>query len=479
MMKLPLTMALCGASILLMGAAPQFDSKPWLEDLDQSRAAFTDKYANFDWAVFEREVDLPRLFDETKDRLAAARNEGEAKATFDRLARQLGDGHVEFQWPSVPTVGGRDSASFNPCADLGYDARKVGRPLASHMQGYKPIPGASQEFSAGLITIGHTKIGVIKIGLFSPEGSLFLCDGAAQALKISPTESCDDACSNKVEDWASGKMTKDFEATLLKLHAAGATTLLIDITQNGGGSEWTEAAARMVTSLPLTSERLGFVRGAHWVKKWSDLTAELTQAAPAAPDVDRVQIMELAREAEAKARIADTRCSSEPFWKKEQPACQWLGDGAYATGLIGSAKADGIERKPWTSLVFSPAKYPYKDGVWRGPLIVVVDSDTWSAAEEFAAVLQDNHAAIIIGAPTGGAGCGHTDGGTPTTLVHSRGVLKLPDCARLRANGDNEVAGIQPDVLIGFRRYDGVDRQAKFLKDKLPEAVRLAAALKQ
>ena len=101
MTKLPVTIALSGAAILLMGAAPQFDSKPWLEDLDQSRAAFTDKYANFDWAVFEREVDLPKLFDETKDRLAAARNDGEAKATFDRLARQLGDGHVEFQWPSV------------------------------------------------------------------------------------------------------------------------------------------------------------------------------------------------------------------------------------------------------------------------------------------------------------------------------------------------------------------------------------------
>jgi hypothetical protein len=58
---------------------------------------------------------------------------------------------------------------------------------------------------------------------------------------------------------------------------------------------------------------------------------------------------------------------------------------------------------------------------------------TWSAAEEFAAVLQDNRAALIVGAPTGGADCGHTDGGTPTTFAQSREVLKLPDCVRLRA----------------------------------------------
>ncbi len=158
---------------------------------------------------------------------------------------------------------------------------------------------------------------------------------------------------------------------------------------------------------------------------------------------------------------------------------QWLGEGAYATGLIGSAKADDIKRKPWVNLVFTPAKYPYNDGVWHGPLIVVVDGDTWSAAEEFAAVLQDNHAALIVGAPTGGAGCGHTDGGTPTTLTHSRAVLKLPDCTRLRANGDNEASGVQPDLLIGLRRNDGVDQQAKLLSEKLPDAVRVAAAIKR
>jgi C-terminal processing protease CtpA/Prc len=280
-----------------------------------------------------------------------------------------------------------------------------------------------------------------------------------------------------VEQWATDKMTSDFEVTLLALQKAGATTLLVDITQNGGGSEWTEAAARIVTGVPLVSERLGFVRGAHWVKKWSDLAANLRKATSAPQDHE--QIMSLARQANDKARIAATGCSSEPYWKGERPPCQWLSDGAYATGLIGSAKTDDIKSKSWAPLVFAPAKYPYKDGVWRGPLIVVVDGDTWSAAEEFAAVLQDNRAALIVGVPTGGAGCGHTDGGTPTTLSHSHGVLKLPDCARLRASGDNEAAGVQPDLLIGLRRNDGANRQARFLKEKLPEAVRLATALKQ
>jgi hypothetical protein len=117
-------LALSGASILSMGSAQAFDAKPWLEDLNQSRAAFAEKYANFDWAIFQREVDLSKLFAETWDHRSAAKSEVQAKAAFDRLARQLGDGHVEFQWPIVPAIGGNGSAPVNACADL------VGCPVA-------------------------------------------------------------------------------------------------------------------------------------------------------------------------------------------------------------------------------------------------------------------------------------------------------------------------------------------------------------
>jgi hypothetical protein len=475
--KLTTRISLICGTIALIGATPTFDPKLWSEDLDQARDAFTNKYANFDWAVFQRQADLSKLFDETRGRIAAAHSEGEARAAFDRLTRQLGDGHVDFKWPSESNPGSKDAAGGNTCADLGYDARQMGRSLASHMQGYQAVIGGASEFPAGFVTIDQRKIGVVKIGLFSPHGSPSLCESALQALKIAPTERCDDECSDKVEKWASAQMTKDFEATLVALKISGAATLLVDVTQNGGGSEWAEAALRMVTGVRVTSERVGFVRGAHWLKKWNGLAEDLRKAAATAPAADRAELVAFAQDADAKARIAATPCSSEPFWKGEHPVCAWLGEGAYATGLVGAASAADMNRKSWASLIFSPAQFPYKDGVWNGPLIVVVDGGTWSAAEEFAAVLQDNHAAVIVGAPTGGAGCGHTDGGTPTTLAHSLGVVELPDCARFRANGDNEVAGVQPDLLIGLRRYDGVDQQAKFLRDKLAEAERLATSL--
>ena len=109
---------------------------------------------------------------------------------------------------------------------------------------------------------------------------------------------------------------------------------------------------------------------------------------------------------------------------------------------------------------------------------MLVDQETWSAAEEFAAVLQDNKAAVILGARTGGAGCGYTYGGTPTTLNNSGAILKLPDCVRFRADGSNEVRGIIPDEVVALRADDGVYFRAELIAEKLSSAVAKAKALR-
>ena len=159
-------------------------------------------------------------------------------------------------------------------------------------------------------------------------------------------------------------------------------------------------------------------------------------------------------------------------------SCDRLGRAGYSTGLLGAARSGNFNGKEdWAVHLFSPAQFPYHDGVWDGPLIVLVDQETWSAAEEFAAVLQDNSAAVIMGARTGGAGCGYTWGGTPTALKNSRAVLKLPDCVRFRADGSTEVRGILPDELVAYRFDDGPQFKAKLLAEKLPAAVARAQAL--
>lgn len=119
--------------------------------------------------------------------------------------------------------------------------------------------------------------------------------------------------------------------------------------------------------------------------------------------------------------------------------------------------------------MFWPLKYPYREGVWRGPLVVAIDGGTGSAASQFAAELQDNQAAILIGS-TAPAGCGHTDGGTPTLLPHSRGVLELPDCERIRAGGRNLANGVRPDIPVDFTDHQTERERASELLPAIVEA---------
>jgi hypothetical protein len=463
----------CGA--VNLEAAPQFDAGPWLEDLDQARAAVAQKYANFDWLVFDREIDLSQSLATARRRIEAASSEAEARAAFDRLAAHLGDDHVGFRWPAPARSSASPSGSR--CSAIGFDPQMAAAPLAAFAAGYRPLANPpAPEFPAGIIAVGHTRVGILKLGLFSPAGYPQLCEAALQALAIPASAPCDDACQGRVMEWAAAQMTRDFAAQLRAISAAGASALVVDIAGNGGGTEWAEAAARMLTPIRLRSERLRFVRGEHWSKTFADEESDL-QKAQASRAPDAAFLTPLIAQLEARRKDAATPCSSEPYWRGVRPACAWLGEGFYGSGLLASADPAVLRGKAWASLVFSPMQFPYEEGVWRGDLIVLVDADVASAASEFTAVLQDNRAAIIMGAPSSG-GCGHTEGGTPTVLKNSGAILSVPDCARFRADGTNEARGIEPDVLVGFLKEGPHLRAARFLA-QLPEALSRARRLSQ
>jgi hypothetical protein len=448
---------------------PTFDPKPWIEDLEQVKESLATKYANLEWVVFEHEIDLTALFDETKARIESSSSETEARASLDRLARKLGDGHVRFRW----SVDHSSSVPNASCKALGYDPQMQGQPVAALMPGYSPLAKTSaNEFPAGLVQVAGHKVGVLKIGLFSPLGYPELCTAAMVALKIRPNAPCNDECSDQIEAWAMDRMTSDLASQLNAFKAAGAEALLVDVAGNGGGTEWAEVAARMVTAARLKSERIAFVRGSHWANKFAKKEVELRAAARTAKGEDRTLLTNLANQVEIRRHEAETRCDSNPFWSGERPVCRWLGDAFYSSGLLES-NSDQLRGKPWASLVFQPARFNYSEGIWSGPLIVLMDGGTGSAAAQFAAVLQDNHAAVLMGLPANG-GCGHTDGGTPTILKNSGGVFELPDCARLRTDGTNEVMGVQPAVLVDLAPADGPLRQGTKVFDKLPEVIRLA-----
>lgn len=455
-------------------AAQAFDASPWLADLEQARQAFHEKYANLDWLENERGLKLDPLFDRAAKQLAAGSNDGDARRLFDRLEQRIGDGHVQFDWPqpkrSAAASSQKPAETHDLCSGLGYDARQNAAGTAQALPGYRPLP-ADNPFAAGTIRSGDTTVGVIRIGIFQPQGFPKLCREAVRSFAIPEDKPCDDRCQDKILTRAYVRMTTGLEDRIRQLRAAGAQVLLVDISGNGGGSEWAEAAARIFSSKQLMSERRGFVRGDHWTTQWRDLAATFRAFAAKAAPADKTRLLVWASQADAALREAQAPCPAA------NGSCARIVTEGYSTGPVGSAPSGAFAGKDWGVYAFSPAQFPYHDGVWDGPLIVLVDQETWSAAEEFAAVLQDNRAALVLGARTGGAGCGHTNGGTPTTLKNSGAVLELPDCVRFRADGSNEVRGIVPDEVVGLRASDGLAFRAKLIAASLPAAIGKAKAL--
>jgi hypothetical protein len=99
-----------------------------------------------------------------------------------------------------------------------------------------------------------------------------------------------------------------------------------------------------------------------------------------------------------------------------------------------SDQPDSIAKGCSNSEAFTqPAKYTRLWSTWTGPVYVLVNSRPYSSAEMFAAALQNNHAAKIIGTRTEGDGCGFMDNAPPVTLSNSQLRFRIPNCARLRA----------------------------------------------
>jgi len=144
-----------------------------------------------------------------------------------------------------------------------------------------------------------------------------------------------------------------------------------------------------------------------------------------------------------------------------KPPCSGLVTGRmYTSGLLPYAKPGSLDGWASADSLFLTRQFRYHEGASSLPLIVLVDGGTASASEEFASMLADNHAALIVGSITTGSGCGFTNGGIPTVLPRSNGHVKMSDCARLRADGSNEASGVVPDVLLPLASRDSPYQRA-------------------
>ena len=458
----------------------------WQADLDALQAGLARNYANFEYTLTERRIDLPRLAARAREALAGATDDRERRRVFEQLLRDLRDPHVSIAWPpekSKPAATAaapedvRAPAAAACPADLASLATRPGIAFA-RLPGYRPLPDAEARwFDAGLATDRNGQVlGVLRIGIFLERAFAPACAEAVTELGLRPQDPCDESCTARVERATVQRLNAGLVRTIRELEQAGAKQLVIDVTDNGGGSDWAEVVARIVGG-PLQSARVALLKHPAWAA-WLEAQIAQMEAARAIASPHRGQrLSRAAREFATLMESVASSCDLSAAWTDQELAmgrkplpCTTLAVGElYATGPEAGWPMPSSDPADADGLLFRVAWYgPAPVGITQLPLVVVVNDDTHSAAEQFAAVLQDNHRARVIGTPTAGAGCGtYTEKGTSFTLPATGAVVHVPDCVRLRADGSNERAGIVPDRLIPWAPSDSAYQRVQKTMDAL------------
>lgn len=401
-----------GLRVAQASSAGQVDTAALLDSVERFLAV---RYANFPDRVADLKIDLPALHARTDSSLRVARRNTDVRRALEALLATFQDGHLRVQparrtrsVPSAteqsPPISARTTAS-SVCRTWGYGSARS-RSAFTGLDDYTALPRTGTPFERGVIARDGRRIALLRIDTFGLDPHGWACTSAWEAwAQRQPDASCDDECAEQLRAEIAQRIADGLRATVSQLHDADADLLIIDLSGNGGGTEWVSRAVRAVSTQRIPATRVA------------------TVASPAAADCDPMRAWRVPSATPCDFRVQRALDSSD-------------------------ARIDAT-------------------GPWSGRIAIVIDRGTASAAEQFAANLIDHAGAESIGARSYGSGCGYTGGSRPLILAEPSLEIVAPNCSRFRKDGSNEVNGIAPSLDAGWREGDSARRRAERVIERL------------
>jgi hypothetical protein len=466
-----LTPALAAAALVAAPApapapAPPtaYDAAAWRADFAQLKAGLEARYVNLAWmGSRESGIDTPSLVRRTTIALDAARGDAEARDVLLAFVAGFHDGHLSELATLAPAAATPapepDKAALDPnapaagCAALGYGPTANGAfslPFES-LPGFRLLgDGQDSVFRAGLAEVNGRRLGLVRLQMFRAKAYPAACRQAWADLRKAGTP----VTRGAVNDAAENLWLAALAAQLKALSEAGAEAVLVDVGGNPGGDDSGDWIPRLFGAKPIRSAPLLVVDAPAGAAYLDEQIGDLTEALAAKPGPKAKADLETALAAfkARKTAIGGTPCDLSWVWREQRT---WSGGGCrrviaagYADGPLPGLPAHAYgDQTTEAALAWSTAVQDFY-GAWTGPAYVLTDRRSYSSAEMFAATMQDNGAAKLVGARTGGDGCGFMSDAPPLVLDHSRLRFRVPNCIRLRADGTNEVAGVSPDLPV-------------------------------
>jgi len=464
----PLTLAAL-LSISTAVAAPPApapaDRAGWLADFDTLIQALERRSANLAWSASPASgVDVPALYRRARRHLAEARDAGEARDAIRQFVAGFRDGHMSaLPWlaaspghetPEPPAAGLDPSDPAAGCASLGLASTANGAfslPFET-LPGFRLIAdGLAQPFRTGTLPLGEGRLlAVIRIAHFSAAAFPATCLEAWADMRAHGRAITAEA----VREAAEHRWFADLAGRLQVLRSRGASALIVDIGNNSGGNDMGDWTARLFSAGPVRSAPLLVTASEEGRAYLDEQIAVIEDALKSAGDrPGEAAILTEALQAFRARRDAASRLTCDRSWVwHEQRAwdpsgCSGLVEAGYASGPLRALPAGPLTDTAAQALYW-PVRVAPLAGAWTGSTFVLTDDRTYSSAEMFAATMRDNGLARIVGQRSGGDGCGFMASPTPLVLPHIRLRFRIPNCVRLRADGSDEVAGVQPDIEV-------------------------------
>lgn len=360
------------------------------------------------------------------------------------------------------------AAAETVCERLGFE----GQPAAFAYPlppGAVPVTRASDAFPAAVLTTpGGRRIGFLRIASFQDVRQHDACVVTWNHLRERQTRpACDRDCLETFTYFAVRQtILEQVGAAVEALKAHGVAAIVVDILHNGGGNDWAEDVALMLSPREPACSAMAVIRHPHWSRRFAEDVREYEAVLGRGDlDGDERALITRARD-QARRMLAETRatCDLRPLWTEpdHRPACSLIArSNEHLCGADKRRLYQVMDRHEAPALVWderAPAV-----GLYTDPLFVVVDRHTASASEQFLARLKAAGRGIVIGQRTAGAGCGYTNGGLDIVLENSGLRVKMPDCVRYLHDGENEVAGISPDISLATHDFESPGFLARVL----------------
>lgn len=222
--------------------AVAFDPTDWRRDYEHLKREMAQRYANLDWIVSHRGLDLAALDAETGAAIDRSTSERQAVAALRRFIGAFQDPHLKL------VRGDRSSAPQAATAAVPAHPTPASPVASCQAAGYKSesarfrfpfdrLPGWTPVRDGPFATAIAGDLGVLRIAAFGEDSYLATCREVFRA----------GLTARELRMAVRARLQQHLVDAIDDLKTRGARRLLVDVTGNGGGTEWVTEVITLMT----------------------------------------------------------------------------------------------------------------------------------------------------------------------------------------------------------------------------------------